>query len=108
MAPLDLAVLVRPAGLDVAMADATAFDGQEEGEGKLRAAICLQRADAKREGSDDLAQEVEAREYAQASIQAQDSEPSAIIDGGVLVGFRAGDLNDFDLDRFRRAAAKGG
>ena len=41
--PLDLAVLIRPAGLDVLIADAPALDGQEEGKGKLCRSVCTLR-----------------------------------------------------------------
>lgn len=98
MAPLDVAVLVRPAGLDVPVTDALTLDGQEEGEGKLRSAVHLQLVDGERERPRELAEELEAREHVEPAVQAENPEPGAVIDGGVLVGFRARVLDDLDID----------
>jgi len=95
--PLDFAVLIR-AGLDVPMADAPALDGQEEGKGKLCPTVGLQPADGEGERPRDLAEEVEAREYMQPLVQSKESEPRTVIDGGVLVGFGAPNLDDLDVE----------
>ena len=58
VAPLDLAVLVRPAGLDVSMADPPALDGEEEGERELCVSIRLQLPNGEWEPPTDLTEEV--------------------------------------------------
>src|SRR6266852_508110 len=61
MAPFDLAVLLRPAGSDIPVADPGGFDPQHKGEGELLAVITLQALDGEREGRSELGQEGEAR-----------------------------------------------
>jgi hypothetical protein len=63
MAPFDFAVLLRPAGPDVSVADPDpgGFDPQHKGEGELLAVVTLQSLDGEREGPPELGQEGEAR-----------------------------------------------
>jgi hypothetical protein len=55
MTPLDFVVRIRPAGLDVPMADAPTLDGQKEGKGKLCPTVGRQLANGEGEGPRDLA-----------------------------------------------------
>src|SRR5262245_53623530 len=101
MAALHLAVLIGAPRLEVPMPDAAPLDGEEEGEGELRAVVGLHLPDGKRERRADLVQEVEAGQGVLASIEAQDAKPGAIIARRVLVGLGGPELDHLDvhLDR---------
>jgi len=58
---LDLAVLLGPAGLNVAVANAHWLDRQDEAEGELGPVVGLDLSNRKRHGEQDLRQEVQAR-----------------------------------------------
>ena len=59
MAPLDLAVLLRPAGFDVPVPHAGRFDGQAERQRKFGPVIALNLLNGERERVRDFTQEVE-------------------------------------------------
>src|SRR5258707_623986 len=61
MAPFDLAVLLRPAGSDIPVADPGGFDPQHKGEGEILALITPQALDWGRGSRSELGQEGEAR-----------------------------------------------
>src|SRR5215510_5754633 len=106
VAAFDLAVLVGPTRLDVAVPDSPALDGEEERERKLLPVVGLHFANGKGEGLDHLAEELLADAHVQPPIETKDPEPRAVIDGGVLVGLPAVDLHDFDVDLDRLAGRR--
>jgi hypothetical protein len=61
MAPLDFAVLLRPAGPNVPVPDPGGLDPERESEGELLPVVTLQPLDGERKGPPELGQEGEAR-----------------------------------------------
>ena len=61
MAAFDFAVLLRPAGPNVPVADPGGFDPQHERKGELLPVVTLQALDGERKGPPELGQEGEAR-----------------------------------------------
>src|SRR5262249_6623655 len=82
--PFDLAVLLRPARPDVAMADPRRFHRERELEGELPAAVALQPADGGGQRREHPPQEGQARGVVQRPIEPQDTEARAVVEGGVL------------------------
>src|SRR5712691_9822020 len=84
MAPLDFAVLLRPSGANVSVADPGGFDPQHEGEGEFLPVVTLQPFDGEWEGPLELSEECEARSVMQPSVKPQHAEARTVIQGGVL------------------------
>src|SRR5882724_1525555 len=98
VAALDLAVLLRTARADVAVANPGALDRQDEGERELGAVVSLNLANRKREGPDELSEEAETREHVEPRIETQDPEAGAVVTGRVLVGLATRDPDDLDVN----------
>lgn len=101
MAALDLAVLLRRPGANVAVSDPRRPDGQREGERKLGAMIGLELTERKGETPEQLVEEVEAGMLIESAVEPEDPEARAVVQGGVLIAFMPIDLHHLDvhLDR---------
>src|ERR1044071_8355466 len=106
MAALDLAVLLRTARTDVAVAHTGTLDGQEEGERELGTVVGLNLANGKWKGPDDLREETETREHVEPRIEPQDPETGAIVTGRVLVGFATRHPDDLDVNLDRLSGCR--
>jgi hypothetical protein len=104
MAPLDFAVLLRPAGPNVPVPDPGGFDPEDKGEGELLPVIALQPLDGEREGPPELGEEGEARAVMQTPVEPQDAKARAVVQGRVLKRPAARDLHvlHVDLNRLSR------
>jgi hypothetical protein len=80
----DLAVLLRPARSDVAMANTSRLYGQRERQWELGAVVTLQLADPKGEPSLHVTEEMQAGVLILPRVQAQDAQAGAVIQRGVL------------------------
>jgi hypothetical protein len=83
--PLHLAVEPGRAGLDVDMADAFVQDMPVEAGAELGAVVGLDDLDPKREPLQQVVQELDGGLLVAPVIEAQHSEPGAVVDGGELV-----------------------
>jgi len=94
----DLSILFRPTRFDVPQANPGFLYGEREGEGELGAVVDLDFANGERQGVSHRGQEVETGAVILARVEPQDTIARAVIDGGVLKTFLAGDLHFLDID----------
>jgi hypothetical protein len=104
MAPLDFAVLLRPAGPNVPVPDPGGFDPEDKGEGELLPVIALQPLDGEREGPPELGEDGVGRALMQTPVEPQDAKARAVVQGRVLKRPAARDLHvlHVDLNRLSR------
>ena len=93
-----LSVLLRPSRADVAMADPRRLHGQRELERKLPPVVALEAPNGKGKGAPELGQEGQAGPVVQPTVQPQDAEPRAIIQGRVLERPLPRNLDELDVD----------
>src|SRR5215472_4689990 len=101
MTAFHLAVLLRSSGLDVAHSDAELLAGEREDQRELRAVVDLDPPDRKRQFLLHVVQERQAGPLILPTIQPQDPDPRAVVNGGVLKPREPSALHHFhvDLDR---------
>ena len=97
VAPLNLAVLLRPARPDVPVPDPRLLDTQREGQGELGAVVILELADREWEGFPSRCETLETRHLILAAIEAEDPQAGAVVQSGVLEGLLPCDLHDLDI-----------
>ena len=101
MAPLDFAVLLRSPGPNVSVADPGGLDPEHEGKRELLPMVALHSFDGERKGPLELSEEREARAVMQTSVQPQDAEARAVVQGGVLKRPTARDPHVLHVDLHR-------
>ena len=106
MAPFHLPILLGPPRADVAMPNPGGLDGKGEGKGELLAPVAVQSADPDGEGAADLGEKRRAGLLAEPRIEAENAQPRAIVDGGVLISPAAGNPDELDIDLDARVSAR--
>lgn len=98
VAGFDLATLLGPARLDVAVANAVGLDGEAEGQRKLCPVVALELPNREREHLLELLKEVQAHVLIEPRIEAQDAEARAVVQCRVLEDSGPLQLDDLDVD----------